>query len=387
MVDHDCKHTNVQCHVVSGNDNSILWHSHLGHLPYYKLKILSGIQITDNTSIASCDICPRAKQHRYPFPRNHKSATHIFDIVHIDLWGPYQIPKYNGYYYFITIVDDHSRATWTHLLTTKSNAMSIIQAFTHMTETQFNTKVKCIRSDNALELGSIKEATAFLISKGIIHQTRCVERPQQNGVVESKYKHLLETSRALLFQLSLPMKFWGECVLTATYLINRFPTKLLKGKSPYEVLFGVQPSYDHLKTFGCLCYVSTLKQGRTKFDLRASKCVFIGYPMEKRGYKVYNLETHKIQVSKDVIFLETIFPFHSPNCNPDHSHISSITNSINPILFHDISPSPPHSATEDNSSPSSQTSPSISSIPHTLIPSPSSSHSCSSVFKSVHERT
>ncbi|XP_076910030.1 uncharacterized protein LOC143567510 [Bidens hawaiensis] len=127
----------------------------------------------------------------------------------------------------------------THLLSTKSNAFIVLQGFIEMVNTQFNTKVKCIRSDNAFELGSGTKQAEYFLSKGIIHQTNCVGVPQQNGLVERKYKHLLETARALLFQYNLPLNFWGDCVLTATHLINLFPTELLDGKTPYETLNDV----------------------------------------------------------------------------------------------------------------------------------------------------
>ncbi|KAK9714485.1 hypothetical protein RND81_06G097900 [Saponaria officinalis] len=45
--------------------------------------------------------------------------------------------------------------------------------------------------------------------------------------VERKHRHLLETARSLRFHANLPIKFWGKCILTATYLINKMPTKLL----------------------------------------------------------------------------------------------------------------------------------------------------------------
>jgi len=194
-------------------------------------------------------------------------------------------------------------------MVTKDEAMSIIKSFTSMAKTQFGSTVKVIRTGNALELSKSHEAINFFANTGIIHQTSCTQTPQQNGVVERKHKHLLEVSRALLFQSSLPIRYWGECVLTATYLINRMPTRVLGGKTPYELLYGSSPTYDHLRTFGCLCYMSTLKQGRDKFQPRAKSCVFMGYPFGKKAYKVMDLETHEFHVSRDVIFHEEVFPF------------------------------------------------------------------------------
>ncbi|XP_076904998.1 uncharacterized protein LOC143560607 [Bidens hawaiensis] len=176
------------------------------------------------------------------------------------------------------------RTTWTHLLSTKSNAFHILQSFIDMVSNQFGTTVRCIRSDNAFELGTGLVQHAYLLSKGIIHQTTCVAVPQQNGIVERKHKHLLETSRALMFQSKLPVQFWGDCGLTATNLINRFPTEILNNKTPYEVLTGKLPSYDHIKSFGCLAYPSTLSHGRDKFKPKAVPCVFLGYPLGKKAY-------------------------------------------------------------------------------------------------------
>lgn len=168
--------------------------------------------------------------------------------------------------------------------------------------------IKCIRSDNAFELGSGTTQSTYFLAKGIIHQTSCVGVPQQNGVVERKHKHLLETARALLFQSNLHVSFWGDCVLTATHLINLFPTSILDNKTPFEILFAKPPTYSHLRSFGCLCYASTIKNGRDKFQPRAAPCIFIRYPIGKKAYKLYNLATKTVVISRDVIFLEHIFP-------------------------------------------------------------------------------
>lgn len=61
---------------------------------------------------------------------------------------------------------------------------------------------------------------SFFSSLDILLQTSCLYTPQQNGVVECKHRHLLNVGRALRFQAYLPLQFWGESLLTTTYLIN-----------------------------------------------------------------------------------------------------------------------------------------------------------------------
>jgi len=193
-----------------------------------------------------------------------------------------------------------------HLMSTKSNAFPLLQSFITLIETQFGASVKCVRSDNGMEF---QDTTAFhfYTNKGIIHQKSCVDTPQQNGVVERKHKHLLEVARALLIQANLPQHFWGDSVLTAAYLINRFPTPLLENRTPFELLYKERPSYAHLRVFGCLCYASKLKKGRSKLQSRASTCIFLGYLYAQKAYKVFDLQSKKVIISRDVVFFENCF--------------------------------------------------------------------------------
>ena len=94
----------------------------------------------------------------------------------------------------------------------KSETSCLIQTFYNMIFTQFKVPIKMLRSNN----GSEFVLNSFYASKGIIHQLSCMETPQQNSVVERKHQHLLAVARALRFQANLPLKFWGDCVLTAT---------------------------------------------------------------------------------------------------------------------------------------------------------------------------
>ena len=73
-----------------------------------------------------------------------------------------------------------------------------------------------------------------------------------------RYKHVLNIAQALRFQVLLPIEFWEERVLSAAYLINTTPSRVLHGKTSYEKLFGKAPSVDRLKVFGCLYYAQVI---------------------------------------------------------------------------------------------------------------------------------
>jgi len=107
------------------------------------------------------------------------------------------------------------------------------------------------------------------------------------------------------------MKYWGKCLLTATYLIIRFSSKVLKGLSPFHVLFGLKPNNEYRRVYSILYYASILKDGRDKSQARLVPCVFLVYPFGQKDYKLLNLETHQIFTSRDVVFHEKILPYHS----------------------------------------------------------------------------
>lgn len=96
--------------------------------------------------------------------------------------------------------------------------------------------------------------------------------------------------------------------MAATHLINLLPSSVLGWKSPHELLLGTPPCYSYLKVMGCLCYIAQ--------RLPNKKCVFIGYPIGQKGYKLYDLTSYKVVLSRDVHFVEDVFTFKDSITSP-----------------------------------------------------------------------
>jgi hypothetical protein len=105
--------------------------------------------------------------------------------------------------------------------------------------------------------------------------------------------------------MNVPQFLWSEAVMTATFLINRTPSRILNMKSPCELLLGNNKFVVPPKVFGCTCFVRDHRPSVTKLDPRAVKCIFIGYPAGQRGYKCWSPSERRTFVSLDVSFWES----------------------------------------------------------------------------------
>ena len=115
--------------------------------------------------------------------------------------------------------------------------------------------------------------------------------------------------RTLLIQASLPPRFWAESLHTATYLLNRLPSTASPAPTPHHALFGTPPRYDHLRVFGCACYPNTSATAPHKLAPRSTRCVFLGYSPDHKGYRCFDLTSRRVLISRHVVFDESDFPY------------------------------------------------------------------------------
>ena len=116
------------------------------------------------------------------------------------------------------------------------------------------------------------------------------------------YIHLLDVTHTFLPEVSVPSRFWVEAISTAVHLINRIPSSKLQHQTPYFRMHGIHSSYNHLYTFGCVCYVHLPFLERNKLTAQSAKCVFLGYAMNQKGFLCYDPSICRIHTSHNVVF-------------------------------------------------------------------------------------
>ncbi|XP_074327385.1 uncharacterized protein LOC141665303 [Apium graveolens] len=257
------------------------------------------IQFTPHT----CNIIDSASQQTKAVGKIHNGLYYLHDKAESTIHLPSDAPACHA-----AVVDSniwHLRLGHAPL----SKLKSIPQLKSQLGVSD-QTKIKCIRSDNAPEF-SDPSCTIFYSSQGIVQQKTCVYRPQQNARAERKHRHILEVARSLRLQSGIPLSHWGDLVMTAVYLINRLPTPVLQNKTPYEMLYNEPADYNNLRAFGCLVFAPNPNQSADKFSFRAVPSVFIGYPPGVKGYKLLDLSTKQTFVSRDTVFHESVFPMNN----------------------------------------------------------------------------
>ncbi|KAK1424826.1 hypothetical protein QVD17_20164 [Tagetes erecta] len=296
--------------------SSLTWHHRLGHphpqllnsmLSKYSLPLLN--KCYDQT----CEACFVGKSSKINLLSSTNKSSHILDLIVCDVWGPAPESSFDGHSYFLLCVDQFSKFMWIFPLKQKSDVFETFKHFLVMVERQFNTKVKAVQMDWG---GEFRSLSNFFSSLGVLHRLSCPHTSEQNGLVERRHRHVVETGLTLLSHSKVPRRFWHFAFDTAVYLINRMPSRTNSNVSPFEHLFKRSPDFSFLKIFGCRCYPHLRPYNKHKLDFRSIPCIFLGYSTSHHGYRCFDPSTDRIYIARHVRFDENFFPF-----RPNHNQV------------------------------------------------------------------
>jgi len=300
----------TRCLQVIGKANN-MWHKRFGHLNHQGLRSLAEKEMVKGLpkfdlgeEEAVCDICLKGKQIRESIPKESAwKSTQVLQLVHTDICGPINPASTSGKRYILNFIDDFSRKCWTYLLSEKSETFQFFKEFKAEVERESGKKLVCLRSDRGGEYNS-REFDEYCKEFGIKRQLTAAYTPQQNGIAERKNRSVMNMTRCMLMEMSVPRKFWPEAVQYVVYILNRSPSKALNDITPEEKWSSWKPSVEHLRIFGSLAYALVPYQKRIKLDEKSIKCVMFGVSKESKAYRLYDPATGKILISRDVQFDE-----------------------------------------------------------------------------------
>ncbi|GJV01851.1 putative ribonuclease H-like domain-containing protein [Tanacetum coccineum] len=291
-------------------DESNKWYRRLGHVNFKNLnKLMKGNLVRGLPSKIfqndhTCVACQKGKQHKASCKAKLVSSiSQPLQLLHMDLFGPTFVRSINHKTYCLVITDDFSRFSWVFFLRTKDETSGILKDFIRQIENQLNQKVKTIRCDNGTEFKN-RDIIEFCGSKGIKREYSNARTPQQNGVAERKNRTLIEAARTMVADLFLPNTFWAEAVSTACYVLNRVLVTKPQNKTPYELITGKIPIISFIRHFGCHVTILNTIDQEGKFEEKSDEGFLVRYSLNSKAFRVYNLETKRVEENLHVNFLE-----------------------------------------------------------------------------------
>jgi len=318
------------------------WHARLRHPALRTVKaILSKfhLAVTKNKHFAVCHTCQLGKSHKLPFHLSTSVLSSPFQLLFMDVWGPLPTEFVRGNKYYLSIIDDFSKFIWLFPLNAKSQVAHTFINFQLQIERYFDCKIKSVQTDFGDKFQALK---SYLLASSIVHRLSCPHTYEQNGLVERRHRHIVETGLTLMANASVPQQYWNDAFLIATYLINRLPSPIIHHKTPLELMFKQAPDYTLLRTFGCTCWPYFLPYNSYKMDYRSTLCVFLGYKPVHQGYQCLQQSTGRIFYLKTCHLRLNLFPilakasplswFPNPSLNAALSLCISQTNIVSNAL-------------------------------------------------------
>ena len=291
------------------------WHRRLTHCSPSTIKdmlkgnLVDGLSISKDTLNGKCEDCVMGRQTRRPFDGETDKSMDPLELVSFDLWGPSRTQSASGKIYLMIIVDAGTSYKYAAYLADKSDTTTLaaFDIFRAHVETVTGRKIRRLRSDGAFNTAAWK---TYCQPLGILQEFTAPYSSAQNGLAERAIRTTIDDVRTLLRDSNLGHSYWAEAAAYSIYTRNLIPSRRLPGKIPLQSFTGNRQTVSHLRVFGSKCWakIPTVHgnqvTGGSKLDPRSIPCRFLGYATGTGNYKVQDLETRRVYVSRDVIFEE-----------------------------------------------------------------------------------
>ncbi|CAI7798024.1 unnamed protein product, partial [Closterium sp. NIES-53] len=262
----------------SGEADWETWHERLSHVNFPMLQklvkdgSLKGLEVKGAAKeIGSCPTCLETKFTKLPFSSGTRPAKAPLALVHMDVVGPTRAPSLSGSRYFLTIVDDHTRAVWVYPLKTKG------------------------------------EVAAAVLKEWMPRPQR--ESGHKQNCVAERFNWTLQAgARTLLGRAGLPDPFWVTALRQVALVKNRvLATVGDKQWVPYTKWYWSAPAVNMLRAYGCMVVFHVPKKKRGKLEASRRWGVHLGLAKDHKGWLIWDLTSQRLIVSRDVKFLESLY--------------------------------------------------------------------------------
>ena len=292
------------------------WHRRLTHCSPLTIKdmanknLVDGLVIKGDTGVrGKCEDCILGRQTRRPFDGATEKDLRPLELVSFDLWGPSRVQSVGGKVYLMIVVDAGTSYKYGAYLSDKSDSTTIaaFDAFRSAAEALTGRKISRLRTDGAFDTGAWRD---YDKEHGLTHELSAPYSSSQNGLAERAIRTTMDDVRTLLRDSGLGHSYWAEAAAYSIYTRNLIPSRRHPDRVPCEHFSGKRQSVEHLRAFGIKCWakIPTIHgmqvTGGSKLDPRSVECRLLGYATGTGNYKVQDVVTRRVFVSRDVVFEE-----------------------------------------------------------------------------------
>ena len=291
------------------------WHRRLAHCSPSTIQemtnkdLVDGLNVTETSLRGKCEDCILGRQTCRPFDEETEKNLPPLELVSFDLWGPSRVQSAGGKVYFMPIIDGGTSYKHGAYLSDKSDASTIaaFDEFRVKAESMTNRKIHRLRTDRAYESSAWGD---YCRQHNILHEFTAPYSSAQNRLAERAIRTTVDDVRTLLHDSGLSHSFWAEAAAYSIHARNVIPSRRHPGKIPLEAFTGKRQDISHLRVFGSRCWakIPTVHgvqvTGGSKLDNRGIECRFLGYATGRGNYKVQDVASRRVLISRDVIFEE-----------------------------------------------------------------------------------